>query len=392
MYATITEKQAAILKRKGIPYDPNTSRNEARKLVKLAMNSASQRTRSRLDAFGIEYDPFISQSEAYALLDQHASQTRTLYNDLNGQTELLFDLASQVVNWSQVTPAHAKGPCPMCNGSNFHVNRVLGLGGCTGCEWEKGTGAGPVGFYAKLHGLEWHEATRQLANAPTVTRPVTRTVTVHVPQPVDRAKWLDQWTRRLNYGHGRLSVAQNATRAYLESRGIDYATMKAFNVSTTTHGYGKYRHVECCLFPYYDTDGKLCAINRRLTIDDTDDKVRMAKGSLKGDAFFGVWGFSGFVWVIEGEINAMSTWQALQALGRSDTVLSVSSETDIKARADEFVSKWGKDCVVWCDSPKICDVVRDAGLSCWSTRQDANDLLLAGQLEACLMWILDRVD
>lgn len=396
MNATITKKQAAILDKKGIPYDPNTSRHEARQLVKLAMNSASKRTRSRLDAFGLDYDPFISQADAFGLIDQHTRQTRALYDELDATPDLLFDLASQTTDWAHVTPARAKGTCPICGHSDFYVTRRQNIGGCHGCSWQKdGQGAGPVGFWAALHGLEWHEATRQLDHAqPVHAQPVDTRPTTHPKQdaPQNRGKWRNMWASILNDGHKRLALPTNAGRLYLESRGIDYATMQAFGVSTTPKGYGPYQNIECCLFPYYH-DGVLSAVNKRLTVKPAKkgDKTRLAKGSQPKNAFFGSHaGLSGFVWIVEGEINAMSVWQVLQTLGRSDTVLSVGSEAFIRSRTGEFADRWGDNCVIWCDSPHIRDVVRETGLSCWSTRQDANVLLLAGKLTDCIAWILER--
>ena len=106
---TITDKQAAILRRKGISFTPTTSRNEARGLVKLALKAASPKTRRYLDVLGISYDPFISQDQADAAIRHHESETRRLYSELESTPDLLFDLANSTTTWARVTSHHAKG-------------------------------------------------------------------------------------------------------------------------------------------------------------------------------------------------------------------------------------------------------------------------------------------
>ena len=330
-------------------------------------------------------------SEVY---EKRKESSRSIADE--ARQEDLYDLVEQECGgkWKNDGANYANRKCPMSKCSSkddaFYVIKSKNVGGCRVCEWERqGNGGGPIGFIMALKDLTWHEAARYIVNnrGHDVDRIVSRFID-NKNQKSDNESFKRTWSRLLDQGQRLL--ARSGAMAYLRKRGIKYDTARAFAVGSNEWGYGPYRGEQCILFPYFDANGELCAINRRVARDVEHDKCWFASGSQKR-GYFGVSGWSGLTWVIEGEINVMSAYQGLMTIGRSDTVVSLSSESDIKNRVKEIKQEF-EQVIVWCDKKEIASYVRENGLTAWATRQDANDLLLNGKLEACIEWILARYD
>lgn len=351
-----------------------------------------------LEKLGIDTtDLALSSSEAYKLIGEVYQEKKELSRNIadEARQESLYDVVNRECEggWKRDTTSYAVRPCPIetCTSDDdaFFV-MSSGLGGCRVCEWEKkGNGAGSIGFIMAYKDLSWHEAARHIVG--NRSDDAERVVTSHVKNSKkkrgdDYAKFKQFWPKWLAYGQGTLY--HSGAMAYLKGRGIAYQTARAFGVGANNYGYGPYRNEQCCLFPYYTADGELCAVNRRVARKVTSDKCWFAGGSQKR-GFFGVNGWSGFTWVVEGEINAMSVYQALLGMGRSDTVVSLSSEKDLVGRADE-IRRMFDHVVVWCDEIAVQDAIRELGVMAWATKDDANDLLLNGKLTACIEWMLAR--
>jgi hypothetical protein len=153
--------------------------------------------------------------------------------------------------------------------------------------------------------------------------------------------------------------------------------------------------------PYFPRDDKRIMAVRYRRIDPHEDRYINEAGStvrlyglhlLKPSASTLV--------VVEGEINAISIWQAGQGLDL--TVVSIGGHSlgeQVLADVAELSAGFGR-CVVWCDEPEKSQKLRAAVASpSVQMRQspkpdgkkvDANDMLQRGLLGAFLSRVLER--
>ena len=350
----------------------------------------TDKQRQTLQMLDVEItNPYMTNYQAGQLIQKAYEERKRQASSLADEAReaSLYDLADKYVTWRHDSHAHAKGPCPMknCNSTKdaFYVSKLLNTGGCRQCGWQnKGEGAGPIGFICAKEDVTWIEAARLITNRKEYVR-IEKTKT-RKKDELPSGGWRGLW-------EPRLAVVQRKfphTRAmkYLTGRGIALETAQYFGVGGGIMSDGPHQGKPVAIFPYY-RDGVLCAVNRRVAGKVEDDKCRFVTGSRKV-GYFGVWGETGRVWVIEGETNALSVWQVLwHQLGALDTVLSLSGEGDMVGRRHEVKARW-PEALVWVDKAKIAEKIAQCGLNAFSTTDDANDHLLAGTLRGKIDEIL----
>lgn len=220
--------------------------------------------------------------------------------------------------------------------------------------------------------------------------------TPHTAEPRARAWQGEEWQ-----GHARESLARTrvslwgpegaACRAYLADRCICEEAARAFSLGFEPNAYGR----PALVIPWMDLDGVTVLGLKYRHIDGRSPKATSLKGS-DSRTLFGLQRLAGakVVLGIEGELNAISVWQACRADGVDVVSIGGHSNRDgldllqtIIARLRPRVS------AVWLDDVEMClragETLRTARLIRSPYGLDANDLLKDGTLRPFLLRSLD---
>lgn len=273
----------------------------------------------------------------------------------------LRDLAGRLVELRRESTAELSGPCPKCGGQDrFHVKADVAF--CRQC-WplESKTPAHDAIGFVQWAGLapDFRGAVDYLGGRAGPSPAVIRRAPV-VPAPKPPAwktkDWQDAVRRELAAAVARLaSPAGDPGAEYLLSRGILPETWEAWGL-----GYGeawdpKLERRRPAIFLPWQRD-QVAAIKYRFT-DQVDGGLRYSSKSGGQCLAFGLQmageHFS-TLWLIEGELNALSLWQAL----RTEYCVNfdvVSFGADSKAaHVDPVVKNWAgryQQVIVWADDP-----------------------------------------
>ena len=200
---------------------------------------------------------------------------------------------------------------------------------------------------------------------------------------------------------------------YLQGRCIDPDTIRAFGIGYTAFQlpktwdgkrfvYGKQLAIS---LPWFNHDGALVAVKYRFidshTYTDTEGNERTENKTSRGQAMGNVFGWQAMrgadkvdvLIICEGEMNALSLWQA--GRGAVD-VLSTGSESTTRRLPASVVdlAKAYKHKIVWADKKEIANAaaLQIGAASMGSPNgMDANDLLQAGQLGAWFEFTFKRM-
>lgn len=326
------------------------------------------------------------------------------------QNTNLIDLAGRYIELRKVTPKEYHGPCPWCGGDDrFRVTAEHFA--CRQC----GRKGDAIEFIMLQHNVDFKAAVSILGgDMPTVSdkvKPVSK-------QTEPAYQWDEEAKEKMALqAHAKLIAQQGSgarqCMAYLNERGIEPATVKAFTVGYATMllpgtwDDGKATHPRqlAISLPWFNHDGALVAVKYRFTeshtYTDEDGKPRTenktSRGTVKGNVF-GWQALQGpdkcdVLIICEGEMNALSLWQA--GAGAID-VLSPGSESMAKVLPPIVITKAAeyKHKIVWADKKAIADAAaaQIGAASVGSPKgMDANDLLKAGKLRAFLVKMLGRM-
>lgn len=299
------------------------------------------------------------------------------------------------------------GPCPKCGGDNrFHVYQNGGAWRwrCYQCHREPGD---PIEFITWLRNLSFPDAVAALLDLPALPAPAAPRRPAPQTPAAPAADFATRYKGKLRAAAERLQrdAAGQPGRDYLIGRGLHPETWQAFRL-----GYAPNVKVPesdedapAIAIPWYDAGGNLVAIRYRFLQAHGATKITSAKGSVTSGRLFGWQALPEgctdplpadhtpverkfTLLICEGELNALSCWQAAQDT-RLD-VLSIGSESS--HLSDETIAYAGRYATVllWTDKADIARQlatclpnVHPVASPGW---EDANDLHKQGQLAGFL--------
>lgn len=224
----------------------------------------------------------------------------------------------------------------------------------------------------------------------------------------DPTYWVPRYERSV-----ALLADDSGARQYLEGRGFERKTWErfgfGFDPAVAVPGTDGKQRAPAIVMPWFG-GGQLRALRYRFLSAQqrpTGKTVKqIGRGSPKG-LFFGGLGLEGFqafqtdkpterlrcLFVCEGEMNAMSIWQAAHP-ARVDVVSIGSQDSKLTAPMLDFVARYG-DVVAWLDQPdrsaNVVSAIRERVphvLGIASPKDnDANDWLKLGKLQYIVAWL-----
>lgn len=319
----------------------------------------------------------------------------------------LIDLAGRYTTLEKETPTEWAGPCPKCGGDDrFHVKAESFF--CRHCF--PLPGGDTIQFVQWKDGCTLDEACKRLAGGAALQGVIPPPITLKTLNQtkrrsvdVDKMAEIAQAARTALYG-----PEGEAGRAYLEGRGLYSETWETFGLGYTlaalpgtwdgeTKTYSTPKQPAICM-PWALSNGQVMAIRYRFLQAHTyivcqkerTEKQTAQFGSNFGGHLFGGCALSGpgnvpALVICEGEINAMSIWQA--TAGVLDTLSLGSESQQLKPAAIRAILAY-KRVIVWMDRPEL---VRDIvgvlpGAVGFKSPygKDANDWLAEGNLPEIL--------
>ncbi len=324
----------------------------------------------------------------------------------------IFTLAEQRTTLRKVARNEWAGPCPSaaCDGDTDSVHvHADGWWFCRKCH-EKRSDA--IGFVMHYEGVNFVAACEWIAG-PGMKLPAKP----FKPQPAQRKppQWdTDVWQQRayelVEQAAARLESPDGAAaRAYLEQRGITQHTWRCWLLGYTPDSppwkKEQRRRVggASITIPYIRHDDERIMAVRYRRIDPQADRYINEPGSacvLHGLHHINL--NTHTLIVTEGELNAISIWQAARDLGVA--VVSIGSQTTSEQAlsAVAWLSKKFERCIPWCDEPNNVLAMRKHIQSPHvlplqspksnGNKIDANDMLQRGLLRAFIERKLANAD
>lgn len=330
---------------------------------------------------------------------------------LKQQVDMLT-LAEQHTTLRKVGADEWQGPCPFCGGTDrFRVQPGNHYFACRQC----GKSGDQIAFVQALEGLTFTEAAQRLgggaiAPATAKAKPVAKAAQPYV--------WDEPTRRREAIEQHELLVGQKSRNAreamtYLEGRGIAPATLAAFKVGCCEMSLpetwnrekkeSSYPKQTAITLPWFNRDGALLCVKYRFlethTYTDRNNKEQTANKTSRGQMSGNVFGWQAIkgpgrcnlLIMCEGEINALSLWQAGQ--GAFD-VLSIGSQSNsVPQGLIDFAQTYAYR-LVWADEKEVAhSAARMMRATAMQSPKglDANDLLKAGQLDHVLSRIFAKM-
>lgn len=305
----------------------------------------------------------------------------------------LVDLVEQYTQLRKVSGREYAGPCPSCGGTDrLHVvdDPAGAWWFCRQCF---------PADNGKRHDLPAFQALvgDRPAQAPRAPAPRAHTSTTAASLTQAQAvELVDRGVRRLE--------VDDLALAYLAQRGIKTSTARAWWLGSSLVWNRDARgDLPAILLPWVMGDNVTGVKYRFLsgTQRYTSRKVEGA-GSFT-DHVFGRQMYGGaydVLLVVEGELNAVSVWQAARGLGwRHLDVISVGAQDGIRARALADVVCDFRRIVLWADDAKVVTSGRQAAPRATmlqspiidGVKWDANAQLVAGILNEFLITIMEGI-
>jgi phage/plasmid primase-like uncharacterized protein len=298
-----------------------------------------------------------------------------------------------------------KGPCPRCGGKDrFEVHQDKFF--CRQCKpAESGKGKHDCFDFVQWMGfasnfIEAYEWLARYAGSPSSVRPSTPPPAA----PLPALNWQDATWQQKAQTEARSAVdclAKAVTgkpgRDYLTSRGIEQATWEACGV-----GWGEGWNAgigataPAIVLPWYAEDGRITHIQYRFVDGQGQRFGRFAypksKDGFKGDAILyrtPARGSDALI-ICEGEINALSLWQATSYDVASFGSQSVTAAT--KQAIADLAQRYAR-VLVWADkgsvAAELAQLIGDHAKPVKSPKgKDGNDLLQMGMLTAMIERLL----
>lgn len=303
----------------------------------------------------------------------------------------LADLAGRYTTLTKWSTSELAGPCPReaCTAkeNGFHVHDD-GWFKCYQCHPARGDAIEFMQWLGLAH--DFRAACDLLGGAPmpTPAQPVAPR-----PKPKDTTWHDDAWQAEARATLARAqavldSPAGEPGRAYLAGRGLTPETWRAWGLGYDPARWdsAQKRKRPAVVMPWVN-DTHVMAVKYRFT-DSTSRADRFTQKGGGQQITFGLQMMTGAqtLWLTEGELNALSLWQALRAVGRVDDVLSFGSEGKAD-HLDQVVIDRAKRyarVIVWADKADVAGAAMQAIPGAFGLRSpvieggkklDANELL-----------------
>ncbi|CAN5490453.1 hypothetical protein BH10CHL1_BH10CHL1_01640 [soil metagenome] len=327
------------------------------------------------------------------------------------------DVAARYSELRKQSAAESAGPCPFCGGTNrFRVFadhwfcRPDSVGHC-------GRKGDTIALIMQRESVDFKRACEMLSNGalPIISTPAKPVKPVRKPNEWDGAKQLQKALdthKALIAGKGKYT---EQSRAYLSERGLTLETAQTFKLgyhgASLPNTWDEGKKVLCypkqiaVLMPGLNRNGSLVAIKYRFleshNYTDKDGEKRTENKTSRGNFAGHLFGWqavkgplqNAVLIITEGEINALSLWQAGDGLV---DVLSTGTESMMKTLPDDMIvfAQQYQHRIVWADKGEIADntALRIGAASMRSSNgQDANDLLKTGKLVKLLGAMLKKI-
>jgi hypothetical protein len=274
----------------------------------------------------------------------------------------IFELANRYTTLPKKESRQERsGPCPHCKGHDrFHVH-AAGWWFCRNCHQKRGDVIELVRF---AEGCDFVTACERLG-AYRQQLPARSALPIATPHTKPAgAQWRTAvWQQRAyelvdQAAHRLETSAGGAGRAYLEQRGIEPVTWRAWLLGYTAESppwhTAQRRRVggAAMTIPYlrHDTEEIMAVRYRR--IDPQADRYINEPGSacvLHGLHLLDL--HASALVITEGEFNAISVWQASRDLGVAIVSIGAQRPGAATLRAVAWLSQQYERCIVWCDEP-----------------------------------------
>lgn len=309
----------------------------------------------------------------------------------------LIELAGQHTELRKKGAAEKTGPCPKCGGDDrFNVQADWFL--CRTCHTTKGD---PIEFVRWMHGYGFREAVEHITGDTLPSGPVEKRKPEKKRPSTNldwrSSEWQQQAQRGIDQAHNTLldSMAGRAGQKYLLGRGIEpnawMVYRLGFNPSISLPGTKGKEKAPAITIPWIVGD-KPRGIRYRLLKEHNGQKQTAFFGSRFSDALYGGQALTGGIRALstliicEGELNALSIWQASE--GTALDVLSMGSEgARLPDKMIEVADQYRR-VIVWMDkearAKKTSALIEGAWAIQSPNDQDANDLLQQGILSPFL--------
>lgn len=327
----------------------------------------------------------------------------------------LIDLASQYTTLRREATSEWSGPCPRCGGDDrFHCTTEWFF--CRQCHPERGDA---IEFIRWLHDVDFKQACEMLAGG---SLPKTIASTARHRQPVAKCEQPSDWTKKAETLVGKAQVllagqAGRLGREYLEKRSIDQSSWSAFGLgylpdvslpdsfNQTTKRFVIAKQ-PAIVIPWL-VNGEIRAVRYRFlkkhTYTDADGRERE---EVKQKSEFGS-DFSGILFggqshdeankisvLCEGELNAISIWQATAGLGIN--VFSIGSQdAKLSDQAVKLIKRKYDHVLVWADQQDRVESLQAILRGAFGFKspfgKDANDWLVKGKLRRIVESIIEQM-
>jgi hypothetical protein len=324
---------------------------------------------------------------------QHRIDTDRIRQDVD-----LIELAGQVTTLKRWTAKEMAGPCPKCGGDDrLHVQRDFWF--CRGCyPPENKLPHDAIAWVEWLHGVDFLEAIR-LLDANALPEPVAKAI----PATKTHTRgWTDATWQAAARHEARTAATEldsangEAARAYLAGRAILPDTWRAWGLGCGAPWNPRIGEEKpAIILPWRDGDS-IRALNYRFFGADIDKPARFSQKKDGERTLFGLDLLRGgdSLLLIEGELNAISAWQASREIGL-DVVSFGPEDNASSAPVIELALRY-KRVWVWLDKPDkvsaAMDVIPGAkglkSVELDGVQLDANALLQRGALGEYLIAVL----
>ena len=306
----------------------------------------------------------------------------------------LRDLAGAHTELQKLTAGESSGPCPKCGGDDrFHAQSEWFF--CRQCHDKRGDAIELVrwlglasGFQEAVSWLDrWQGGGGELLAGTVKRKPEPKRAAGQWHEP----EWQSQARALVDTAADRLTgLGGAAGRSYLAGRGIEPATWQAWRLGLADVWHPRRRSELPAIVMPYMGQKVIKALQYRYIGADLDKSERFSQKAGGERTLFGAHVIAGreILAILEGELNAVSLWQAA---GDVVDVVSIGSE-DNTTSAAPYAARLAERYVmalVWTDKPAVAQALSQAiGRRCVlmhspaieGAKLDANEVLKQGFL------------
>lgn len=307
----------------------------------------------------------------------------------------LCDLAGHYTSLRRVSSRELAGPCPRCGGDDrFRVRSDWWF--CRQCHPRRGDAIDLVLFLGLAR--SFRDAVNYLHGGVAAT-------TFTKPAPAQSEAWRSETWQRAAQSETNAAIARLAGRegepgrAYLRRRGLEPAAWRRYELGLVT-----IKERAAIAIPWRRPNGAITAIQYRFLEGEGGARFAARAGSSRR-GLYGINLLQGHdvLVVTEGELNAVSLWQAVGDLVDCVSIGSESALAQLETvrEAREIAARY-RFVLAWLDDPARARAAREAlvpSANVWPIRSpvddghklDANEMLQAGVLRRFVLDVIASI-